>query len=30
VDSTGHVFADMNLNGALLLMILSVKPVDYI
>jgi len=29
VDSTGHVFADMNLKGAALLMILSVKFVDY-
>jgi len=28
VDSTGHVFANMKLKGAALLMILSVKPVD--
>ena len=28
VDSTGYVFADMNLKGAALLMILSVKLVD--
>ena len=28
MDSTGHVFANMKLKGAALLMILSVKPVD--
>jgi hypothetical protein len=27
VDSTGHVFADMKLKGAALLMILGVRPV---